>query len=264
MNYSTIIEASYDYRLVALSVLIAIFASYVALELINLITAARSKGRFTWLLWGATAMGTGIWSMHYTGMLAYRLPVPVYYHIPTVALSWFAAVCASFIALFVVSRERATGLHVLIGGVLMAVGIGAMHYTGMAAMRLSAMHRYEPMLVVLSVLVAVMICLAALGLVFQFRDDKQGKVLKTATALLMGLAIPLMHYTGMAAVSYRSGHEEPDLTNALNISAIANTAIILITFIVLGSVLMIRQWIVVFGSGSATARPLQPAHNRAR
>ena len=72
----------------------------------------------------------------------------------------------------------------------MAVGIGAMHYTGMAAMRLSAMHHYEPMLVGLSVLVAVMICLAALGLVFQFRDDKQGKVLKTATALLLGLVIP--------------------------------------------------------------------------
>src|SRR5436305_3674314 len=123
-------------------------------------------------------------------MLAYQLAVSVYYLIPSVIFSLLAAVCSSFIALFVVSRERATGLHVLIGGVLMAVGIGAMHYTGMAAMRLSAMHHYEPMLVGLSVLVAVMICLAALGLVFQFRDEKQGKVLKTATALLMGLAIP--------------------------------------------------------------------------
>ena len=177
MNQSTVISATYDYRLVALSVLIAICASYTALDLAGRVTAARNNARLAWLFGGAISMGTGIWSMHYTGMLAYRLPVPVYYHIPTVALSWFAAVCASFIALFVVSRERATGLHVLIGGVLMAVGIGAMHYTGMAAMRLSAMHHYEPMLVALSVLVAVMICLAALGLVFQFRDDKQGKVL---------------------------------------------------------------------------------------
>src|SRR5207244_3826597 len=264
LNHSTIIEATYDYRLVALSVLIAIFASYVALELINLLTAARSKGRFTWLLWGATAMGTGIWSMHYTGMLAYRLPVPVYYHIPTVVLSWLAAVFASLIALFVVSRERATGLHVLVGGVLMAVGIGAMHYTGMAAMRLSAMHYYEPMLVVLSVIVAVLICLAALGIVFYFRHEKQSRVLKFTTALLMGLAIPLMHYTGMAAVSYRSGHEQPDLSNALNVSALGNTAIILITFIVLGSVLMIRKWTEVFGAHAAIAEDVQLAHRRAR
>jgi len=264
LNHSSIIEATYDYRLVALSVLIAIFASYVTLELTKLITAARNKHRFTRLLWGAVAMGTAIWSMHYTGMLAYRLPVAVSYHVPTVALSLLAAICASFIALFVVSRDRASGLHVLVGGVLMAVGIGAMHYTGMAAMRLSAMHYYEPMLVVLSVIVAVLICLAALGIVFYFRHEKQSRVLKFTTALLMGLAIPLMHYTGMAAISYRSGHEQPDLTNALNVSALGNTAIILITFIVLGSVLMIRKWTEVFGAQAAVPEHLQLAHSRAR
>src|SRR5213594_1438582 len=145
MDESTVLSATYDYRLVALSVLIAICAARAALDLTGRVTAARNNTRLAWLFGGAIAMGTGIWSMHYTGMLAYRLPVAVYYHIPTVALSLLAAICASFIALFVVSRDRASGLHVLVGGVLMAVGIGAMHYTGMAAMRLSAMHYYEPM-----------------------------------------------------------------------------------------------------------------------
>src|SRR5207244_8567142 len=123
-------------------VLIAILASYAALDLAARVTTARKNARIAWLSGGAIAMGIGIWSMHYTGMLAYRLPVPVYYHVPTVILSMMAAICASFIALFVVSRERVTILNIVAGGLLMAAGISTMHYTGMAAMRLSAMHHY--------------------------------------------------------------------------------------------------------------------------
>src|SRR5229473_4444891 len=111
---SMVIHATYDYRLVALSVLIAIFASYAALELAGRVTAARNQARMAWLIGGATAMGTGIWSMHYTGMLAFRLPVPVYYHVPTVLLSLLAAIFASFIALFIVSRERLTSFRVIV------------------------------------------------------------------------------------------------------------------------------------------------------
>src|SRR4029077_11045596 len=106
MNGSTLILSTYDYSLVALSALIAICASYAALDLAGQITAARNSARLAWLFGGAIAMGTGIWSMHYTGMLAYHLPVSVYYHIPTVVLSLAAAIGASFVALFVISRER--------------------------------------------------------------------------------------------------------------------------------------------------------------
>jgi NO-binding membrane sensor protein with MHYT domain len=113
------IHATYDYRLVALSVIIAIFASYAALELAGRVTAARNYARLAWLIGGACAMGTGVWSMHYTGMLAYRLPIPVYYHVPTVALSLLAAIFASFIALFVVSRQQLTVLRIIIGSLLM-------------------------------------------------------------------------------------------------------------------------------------------------
>jgi len=106
------LNATYDFRLVALSVVIAICACYAALDLAGRITAARNNARSAWLVVGAIAMGTGIWSMHYTGMLAYQLSVPVYYHIPTVILSLVAAIAASFVALFVVSRPRVTLLHV--------------------------------------------------------------------------------------------------------------------------------------------------------
>ena len=96
--------SSYDYRLVVLSVVIAIFASYAALDLAGRTTAASGRVRLAWLVGGATAMGVGIWSMHYIGMLAFSLPVPVLYDWPTVLLSLLAAVFAAAVALFVVSR----------------------------------------------------------------------------------------------------------------------------------------------------------------
>src|SRR5580692_11620440 len=130
------ITGSYDYRLVALSVLIAVFASYAALDLAARVTAARGSVRFAWLLGGGAAMGTGIWSMHYIGMLAFSLPLPVLYDWPTVLLSFLAAVFASAIALFVVSRKRMGLLAALAGSVIMGAGIATMHYTGMEAMRL--------------------------------------------------------------------------------------------------------------------------------
>src|ERR1700736_290354 len=95
----------YDYRLVALSVLIAVLASYTALDLAGRTTAASGRVRLAWLAGGATAMGLGIWSMHYVGMLAFVLPVLVLYDWPTVLASLFAAIFASGVALFVVSRR---------------------------------------------------------------------------------------------------------------------------------------------------------------
>jgi len=97
---------SYDYRLVALSVVIAGLAAYAALDLAGRVTSARGAVRMVWLAGGATAMGIGIWSMHYVGMLAFRLPVPVEYDWPTVLLSLLAAIFASAVALFAASRRK--------------------------------------------------------------------------------------------------------------------------------------------------------------
>src|SRR5205807_7661617 len=191
MNTLIVIPTSYAYRLVALSEVIAIFASYVALDLAGRVTATRGFARMTWLVGGAMAMGTGIWSMHYTGMLAFRLPMRVYYHVPTVLLSLLAAIFASFVALFIVSRPRMTTLHVGGGSLLMGAGIATMHYTGMAAMLLAAMHHYHLGLWLLSVLLAIVISMVALWLAFHFREENKGRLFKTATAVVMGLAIPV-------------------------------------------------------------------------
>src|ERR1700716_1892679 len=159
---------SYNYGLVALSVLIAIFASYAALDLAGRVTAARGWTRAVWLLGGAGAMGTGIWSMHYIGMLAFILPIPVAYHWPTVLLSLFAAILASVVALGVVSRQKMSWLRALAASVLMGAGIASMHYIGMAAMRLQAMCHFNSLLVVMSVGFAILISLAALWITFHF------------------------------------------------------------------------------------------------
>ena len=124
---------SYNYALVALSVLIAMFASYAALDLAGRVTAAGGWTRAVWLLGGAGAMGTGIWSMHYIGMLAFILPIPVAYHWPTVLLSLFAAIFASVVALSVVSRQKMDSFRALAGSLPMGAGIAGMHYIGMAA-----------------------------------------------------------------------------------------------------------------------------------
>jgi two-component system, sensor histidine kinase and response regulator len=138
---------SYDYRLVALSVLIAALASYSALDLAGRVTAARGVARMVWLTGGVAAMGVGIWSMHYVGMLAFEPPVPVQYDWPTVLLSLLAAMFASAIALFVASREEMGLLRAAIGSVIMRSAIAGMHYIGMAAMRLPAMCSYSTAIV---------------------------------------------------------------------------------------------------------------------
>src|SRR5260370_34059298 len=127
---------SYNYALVALSVSIAIFASYAALDLAGRVTAAGGWTRAVWLLGGAVAMGIGIWSMHYIGMLAFILPIPMAYHWPTVLLSLLAAILASVVALGVASRRKMGASRAVAGSALMGAGIAGMHYIGMAAMRL--------------------------------------------------------------------------------------------------------------------------------
>src|SRR5580698_9530979 len=226
MHTEAILSGSYDYRLVALSVVLAILASYAALDLGGRVTASRGRLRLIWLTGGAAAMGTGIWSMHYIGMLAYSLPVTVLYDWPMVLWSLLAAVFASAIALFVVSRKEMGALSIGLGGLLMGTGIAAMHYIGMDAMRLPAMCNYSPGIVFLSVVLAIVISLVALWLTFHLREETRSLGWrKLASTLLMGAAIPVMHYTGMAAVTFRPMSIPMDLTHSVEISSLGTVGI---------------------------------------
>src|SRR6201998_4706825 len=223
---------SYNYALVALSVLIAFFASYAALDLVSRVTSAGGWTRAVWLLGGASAMGTGIWSMHYIGMLAFILPIPVAYHWPTVLLSLLAAILASVVALSVVSRQKMGASRAVAGSVLMGTGIASMHYIGMAAMRLSAECQFNSFLVVLSVVFAVLISFAALWITFHFRKEVTGiGWQKLAGAVVMGAAIPVRHYTGMAAAGFPPSAMPMSLSHAVSISALGTAGIVAVTFI---------------------------------
>ena len=173
-------------------------------------------------------MGVGIWSMHYLGMLAFRLPVPVEYDWPTVLLSMIAAVSSSAVALFVVSRKTMGRKTALFGSIVMGGGIAGMHYSGMEAMRLPAMCVYSPALVSLSVFLAIVISLAALWLTFSVRNQKENwSARKVGSAVLMGLAIPVMHYVGMAAVHFMPAPLDPaTLHHAIGISELGMSGII--------------------------------------
>src|SRR5258706_3637628 len=194
---------TYNYGMVFLSVVVAIFASYAALNLATRITASKGRAAQVWLLGGAFSMGTGIWSMHFLGMLAFRLPIPMGYDVPVTLLSMLIAILVSGFALYVVSRDTLRWQRLLLRGTLMGPGICAMHYTGMAAMQMSPPIIYDRALFAASVAIAIAAALAALCIAFTLRDNSGWmRYAKLGSAIIMGFAITGMHYTGMAAARF--------------------------------------------------------------
>jgi diguanylate cyclase (GGDEF)-like protein/PAS domain S-box-containing protein len=233
MNAITVMNGSYDYGLVTLSVVLAMFASYAALDLAGRVTCARGWARALWLSCGAAAMGLGIWSMHYVGMLAFLMPIPVFYYLPTVLFSLLAAIAASAVALFVVSRPEMNVWQGIAGSVVMGGGIAAMHYIGMAAMRCSAVVVYDRRIVALSIGLAIVTSLAALQVAFRLRNEMRASRRKFIGAIALGSAIPLLHYTGMWAATLHASGIAADLTYAIGVSQVGAIAIGAISLFVL-------------------------------
>src|SRR5262249_34873541 len=156
-----------------LSLAIAVIASYTTLDLANRVSesAANARKMWTWLTAGAVAMGTGIWAMHFIGMLAFHLPIAVAYDTPITVLSMVIAIAVSAVALFVLRQPHVSRDSLLIGALLMGAGISAMHYTGMAAMRMFPSIQYDPLLFATSVMIAVLASLAALWIAIQLRNN---------------------------------------------------------------------------------------------
>ena len=240
LHENTMLVGSYDYRLVVLSVVIAAFASYAALELAGRVMVARGWARFGWLAGGASAMGLGVWSMHYIGMLAFRLSIPVWYDWPIVLLSLLTAILAAGAALHFASGREMSLWRTAFGSLVMGGGIGAMHYIGMDAMRMSAMCHFNPSIVVLSVMLAVGISFIALRLLFLARSHSQRW--KFANAIVMGAAIPIMHYTGMAAVSFTISDEAADLSHAVDVSSLGVIGIATLTILILGIAILTTSY----------------------
>ena len=203
-----LMDGSYNYALVALSILIAMLGSYATIDLAARVTASHGGARLSWRIGGAMALAIGAWATHYTGVVAFRLPVPILYDWPTALLSFLPSVLAAALTLIVVTRSKMESLSAFVASIFIGGGIAALHYTAMMSMRFKGAQRYSPTLVILSVLLAMVFALLSVWLTFRFRNDPGGwKVRKLASVALMGTALWVMHYTGMASATFiRAAH----------------------------------------------------------
>jgi PAS domain S-box-containing protein len=228
------VVGTYDLHLVALSIAVACLTSYTALDLGGRIKDSRRWERLAWLVTAATAMGGGIWSMHFIGMLAFVMPMPVSYDLGLTLLSLIVAIGVTGFGFFMIGTGRVTPLEFVLSGSFVGIGIIAMHYTGMAAMRMPVDIRYDTFLIALSVLIAIGASIAALWLAFRTNTRTSQGLL---AAVVMGFAISGMHYTGMAAATFIAA---PGMDGAHGGAALAQTglalAIATITFVILALV----------------------------
>lgn len=200
------VSASYSPALVLISLCVAILASYTALDLSGRIATARGRTVYLWIGGGALAMGFGVWSMHFIGMLALQLPLELGYDLGLTLWSLLVAILSSGFALWLVSQPRLPALQLLFGALIMGAGISAMHYSGMAALRMQPGIDYDPTLFGLSLVIAVGASAAALAIAFRLRrQTPYVRLMRGGAAVIMGLAIVGMHYTGMAAANFPIG-----------------------------------------------------------
>lgn len=241
---ATLLKGSYNPWLVCLSVLIAIGSSYIGLQ----ISAMARRAHKSWhaqvaLLTGSLAMGGGIWSMHFIGMLAFRVGDHVLYD-PLVTLgSMVPSVFASWVALQLLSSETISSKRLLLGGILVGAGIGTMHYSGMAAMHMSATLKYDPRWFCFSILVAVLLAILALWIRFGLREQRWLNSLQKnlLASSVMGCAIAGMHYTGMKAARFIGAANNTLDTSENHIflaSIITATTIALSIFALAGNLLL--------------------------
>ncbi len=197
---------SYNPLFVVLSILVAILASFTALDMASRVSASQPRrGAARWLLAGGVAMGAGIWSMHFVGMLAFRLPIPLGYDLWLTLESLLVAVAASIFALWLVSRPTLPHMRLALGALLMGLGIAWMHYVGMSALKMSPDIDYDPLWFALSLIIAVGASWSALYIAFRLRTVEHPLPQRLVAAAVMGLAIVGMHYTGMAAARFPAG-----------------------------------------------------------
>ncbi len=230
-----LVTGRYDPYLVALSILVAALASYTALDLGGRVAAARGLARRVWLAAAAITMGGGIWSMHFVAMLAFIVPTPMSYDIGLTTLSLVVAMFVAGGGFYVISRHSGSLLRLVLSGIFMGLGIAAMHYTGMAAMREHVELSYDRIFVALSLIIAIGASTAALWLAFRTTDLGQ----KFIAAVVMGLAISGMHYTAMVGTSFSAHGPVPEARGYASLDQ-TNLALAIAgaTFVILASALI--------------------------
>jgi diguanylate cyclase (GGDEF)-like protein len=253
----------YDPFVVAVSILIAGFASYVAFDLAKRVRTHDRHVALAWWLCGSLALGTGIWAMHFVGMLAFSLPIAIGYDMALTLASWLAGAAVSAVALCVAGRGSMTWRRVAVGAPLMAAGICAMHYLGMAALVMTPGIVWNPLLVAGSAVIALCASAAALPLFAWTRElnERRGVLGQLLAALVMGLAISGMHYTGMAAAQFPIG------SVCLSAGSLAGDSLGMLVAVVSASLLALTLTMSIFDArlqsrSAALAKSLSIANSK--
>lgn len=255
---SLFLVSEYNPFLVILSILIAIFSSYMGLQVASQAGRTSFFRKHVFLFMGSLALGCGIWSMHFIGMLALEFCTAVSYQLDLTVLSLLPAVTASWVALNLITRKKIKNIQLISGGILVGAGIGAMHYIGMAAMEMAPLLRYDFSMFAVSILVAVILAILSLWVRFNMDDLGKFKLSKRLRIIIsscvMGMAISAMHYTGMLAARFvlPPGFEPSKQTN--DISFYLAVGITIITVFIISVVLAVN---LVFRYKDISAKALQ-------
>lgn len=223
----------YNIHLIIVSIIIAIVASYSALSIASKITNTFKKSKLFWLIAGSVVMGAGVWSMHFVGMIAHHSYATLRYDITITIISMLTSIISSYITFYLTLSKKSKWHHIFIGGIIMGGGIVMMHYLGIEAMIIKGRTTYDPLLVVLSIVIALLASYASLFLFVQFRNKQGTCWLKCLSALIMGVAISGMHYTGMSAVTIEFGNTQPHTSDKIN------------TFLIVGVITAISTIIII-------------------
>lgn len=243
MNSIAVINGSYDYRLVGVSALLAMCMSYTGFEMAERTMAARGSARRSWLAFGGTAMGIGLWAALYLGTLAFSLPVPIFYHYPTLALGMLMATISSALGLFVATRERKGMAQAIAASIAVGGGLAAIPFIDVAAIRVPARLEYRWGLGVVSASLAVIIFLLILLFVLRFLQVRQPTVSgKVISAISVGSAIALLPSLTLWVVRFHPSAQPVALEHtlvrsSLGVAAIAGTAFLVLAGAVITSVL---------------------------
>lgn len=224
MTYPEILTATYDIRLVALSIVIAVFGSYTALDLARQVKVTQGWARKLWLTGGTLALGISIWAMHFIAMLAYQLTIPIVYDLRIVFVAMAVAIAGSGAGLFAISRQQSQEhLPLILGGLFIGSSIIILHWTAMTAMEVAASSLCNPKLMVLSAAVAIGGSVSALWLAFPAHTENLlmecGR--RSSSTILMATAIVGMHYLAMAAVSFQETAQLAVQSSAINNARLA-------------------------------------------
>lgn len=228
----------HDIFLMGLSVIISMFASYTALDLSNAVTTVKGKIRWYWLGGGSFAMGIGIWSMHFIGMLAYKVPgITFYYDVSYLGISMAASIFGSFLTLIIVSTWKPEFKSYLIGSCIMGAAISSMHFLAINGMKMEAGIRWNYNLVLASIAIAVIASCLGLHFAFLLKKDLslKGFVYRVFAGMILGVATAGMHYTAMAAMHLYKV-ESQTIVNPTHLLAADGLAgsVIIATILILG------------------------------